>query len=180
MAISDWEALHTLSRPIIVSLLELWSEHWPDRSRHLTRPEPATKFSKLAISQLESLSTECRIPKLASSHLPFGEVQTHTIAGHEEELTHTAVHPSQALIVTCSKDTTFRVWDFRTSIHSVNVYQGHTATVSCAVFTGHTDCVISASDDCTAKVNSTTDYSLQREYRERFITVLHYQLEFYY
>eukprot|EP00116_Pleurobrachia_bachei_P014592 sb/3474854/ len=25
---------------------------------------------------------------------------------------------------------------------------------------------------------STTDYSLQREYRERFITVLHYQLEF--
>eukprot|EP00116_Pleurobrachia_bachei_P018633 sb/3478895/ len=33
---------------------------------------------------------------------------------------------------------------------------------------------------CILSVGSTTDYSLQREYRERFITLLHYLLEFYY
>ena len=31
-----------------------------------------------------------------------------------------------------------------------------------------------------ALASTATDCSLQREYRERFITVLHYQLEFYY
>ena len=72
--------------------------------------------------------------------------------GHDQEITDTSVHSSQALIVTCSKDTTFRVWDFRTSIHSVNVYQGHSASVTCAVFTTHHDSIVSGSDDCTVKV----------------------------
>lgn len=48
------------------------------------------------------------------------------LLGHDQELTHTCTHPSQQLIVTSSTDTTFRLWDFRTpSIHSVNVFQGH-------------------------------------------------------
>jgi WD40 repeat protein len=49
----------------------------------------------------------------------------HHLAGHDEELTHTAVHPSSRLVVTSSKDSTFRLWDFRECIHSVSVFQGH-------------------------------------------------------
>ena len=48
-------------------------------------------------------------------------------AGHDQELTHCCTHPTQRLVVTSSRDTTFRLWDFRDpSIHSVNVFQGHT------------------------------------------------------
>ena len=47
--------------------------------------------------------------------------------GHEMEITHASTHPVQKLIVTSSQDTTFRLWDFRLpSMHSVNVFQGHT------------------------------------------------------
>lgn len=46
-------------------------------------------------------------------------------SGHDLELTHTATHPSQKLAVTSSRDTTFRLWDFRESVHSVSVFQGH-------------------------------------------------------
>lgn len=45
--------------------------------------------------------------------------------GHDQELTHASGHPSQRLVVTASKDTTFRLWDFREPIHSVSVFQGH-------------------------------------------------------
>lgn len=45
--------------------------------------------------------------------------------GHDQELTHTSAHPIQRLVVTASKDTTFRLWDFRDPIHSVSVFQGH-------------------------------------------------------
>lgn len=48
-------------------------------------------------------------------------------SGHDQELTHCCTHPTQRLVVTSSRDTTFRLWDFRDpSIHSVNVFQGHT------------------------------------------------------
>ncbi|XDV46903.1 hypothetical protein PO909_016707 [Leuciscus waleckii] len=51
----------------------------------------------------------------------------HTLTGHDQELTHCCTHPTQRLVVTSSRDTTFRLWDFRDpSIHSVNVFQGHT------------------------------------------------------
>lgn len=47
--------------------------------------------------------------------------------GHESEITHASAHSVQKLIVTSSSDTTFRLWDFRLpSLHSVNVFQGHT------------------------------------------------------
>lgn len=49
-----------------------------------------------------------------------------SLGGHDLELTHTSAHPVQRLVVTSSKDTTFRLWDFRESIHSVSVFQGHT------------------------------------------------------
>lgn len=76
----------------------------------------------------------------------------HSLAGHDQELTHTSTHPSQKLVVTSSKDTTFRLWDFRDrSMHSVNVFQGHTEPVTSAVFTSG-DKVVSGSDDRTVKV----------------------------
>uniref|UniRef100_A0A3Q3R2P1 WD repeat-containing protein 37 n=1 Tax=Monopterus albus TaxID=43700 RepID=A0A3Q3R2P1_MONAL len=84
------------------------------------------------------------------------EVETselvHTLTGHDQELTHCCTHPTQRLVVTASRDTTFRLWDFRDpSIHSVNVFQGHTDTVTAAVFTVG-DNVVSGSDDRTVKV----------------------------
>ena len=45
---------------------------------------------------------------------------------------------------------------FRSSIHSVNVYQGHTAAVTCAIFTSHQDSIVSGSDDNTVKVRTLT------------------------
>lgn len=52
-----------------------------------------------------------------------------TLTGHDQELTYTHAHPSARLVVTASKDSTFRLWDFRDTIHSVAVFQGHTEYV---------------------------------------------------
>lgn len=49
--------------------------------------------------------------------------------GHDEELTYASSHHSQKLVVTASRDTTFRLWDFREAINSVSVFQGHTECV---------------------------------------------------
>ncbi|XP_063919387.1 WD repeat-containing protein 37 [Zophobas morio] len=74
-----------------------------------------------------------------------------TLSGHDQELTHTATHPYQRLAVTSSRDATFRLWDFRENVHSVSVFQGHTESVTSAVFTRE-DKVISGSDDRSVKV----------------------------
>lgn len=50
----------------------------------------------------------------------------HTLCGHDRELTHVSTHHAQRLCVTSSRDSTFRLWDFREPIHSVSVFQGHT------------------------------------------------------
>lgn len=50
----------------------------------------------------------------------------HTLCGHDQELTHVSTHHAQRLCVTSSRDSTFRLWDFREPIHSVSVFQGHT------------------------------------------------------
>lgn len=49
--------------------------------------------------------------------------------GHDQELSDVRAHPSQRLVVTSSKDMTFRLWDFRDSALLVNVFQGHTQWV---------------------------------------------------
>nr|XP_042906350.1 WD repeat-containing protein 37 [Parasteatoda tepidariorum] len=79
-----------------------------------------------------------------------GELVTQLV-GHDQELTNTCTHPTQRLVVTSSKDTTFRLWDFRDAIHSVSVFQGHTNPVTSATFASG-DKVVSGSDDRTVKV----------------------------
>ncbi|XP_067208596.1 WD repeat-containing protein 37 isoform X2 [Linepithema humile] len=79
-----------------------------------------------------------------------GEI-IHTLCGHDQELTHVSTHHTQRLCVTSSRDNTFRLWDFREAIHSVSVFQGHTETVTSAVFTRE-DKVVSGSDDRSVKV----------------------------
>jgi len=74
------------------------------------------------------------------------------LAGHDDELTYCATHPSQRLVVTASKDSTFRLWDFRETIHAVSVFQGHQESVSSAVFVHNTDLIVSGSDDRSIKV----------------------------
>ncbi|UYV66714.1 WDR37 [Cordylochernes scorpioides] len=59
-----------------------------------------------------------------------GDYSLLSCPGHDQELTHVSTHPFQKLVVTASKDTTFRLWDFREAIHSVSVFQGHTQWVS--------------------------------------------------
>ncbi|KAG4067125.1 hypothetical protein HA402_000116 [Bradysia odoriphaga] len=70
---------------------------------------------------------------------------------HDCELTHTSSHQSQRLVVTASRDSTFRLWDFRDAIPAVSVFQGHTESVTSAVFT-RDDKVVSGSDDRTVKI----------------------------
>ncbi|XP_041371688.1 WD repeat-containing protein 37-like isoform X2 [Gigantopelta aegis] len=77
--------------------------------------------------------------------------QINTLTGHIQELNEVRAHPSQRLVVTSSKDTTFRLWDFRDPFMKVNVFQGHTQPVTSAVFAGG-DKIVSGSDDRTVKV----------------------------
>nr|CAH7749898.1 unnamed protein product [Callosobruchus chinensis] len=89
--------------------------------------------------------------RLAILHdVETGAVLT-TLTGHDAELNHTATHPTHKLAVTSSRDTTFRLWDFREPVHSVSVFQGHTESVTSSVFTRE-DKVVSSSDDRTVKV----------------------------
>lgn len=48
------------------------------------------------------------------------------LSGHDSELTHVSAHQAQRLVSTASRDTTFRLWDFRDQIPAVSVFQGHT------------------------------------------------------
>ncbi|KAG7200105.1 hypothetical protein KM043_000550 [Ampulex compressa] len=79
-----------------------------------------------------------------------GEI-IHTLCGHDQELSHVSTHHTQRLCVTSSKDSTFRLWDFREPMHSVSVFQAHTETVTSAVFTRE-DKIVSGSDDRSVKV----------------------------
>ena len=73
-------------------------------------------------------------------------------SGHDQELTHLCTHHSEKLVVTCSQDETFRLWDFRAPpIHSVNVFQGHTKSVSSVAFAPN-DTIVSASEDDSVKI----------------------------
>jgi WD40 repeat protein len=70
---------------------------------------------------------------------------------HDDYLTNVSIHRSHKIILTASKDTTFKVWDFRDPICSVQIYQGHSRTVNSAIFVGDAQ-IATASDDHTVKV----------------------------
>lgn len=61
------------------------------------------------------------------------DIETHqplqNLSGHDHELTHASSHQSQRLVVTSSRDSTFRLWDFRDQIPAVSVFQGHSEYV---------------------------------------------------
>lgn len=69
---------------------------------------------------------------------------------HDDVLTNVNIHPTQKIILTSSKDTTFKVWDFRDPICSVNVYKGHNRSVNSAIFVSE-DKIATSSDDHTVK-----------------------------
>lgn len=73
------------------------------------------------------------------------------LVGHDQELTEVRAHPTQSLVMTSSKDTTFRLWDFRDANMPVTVFQGHSQPVTSAMFARH-EKVVSGSDDRTVKV----------------------------
>ncbi|KRY54589.1 WD repeat-containing protein 37, partial [Trichinella britovi] len=80
-----------------------------------------------------------------------GEI-VNILSGHDLELNYCCAHPSQKLVVTASRDTTFRLWDFRESIHSVSTILFFLRrSVTSAVFTG-ADKIVSGSDDRSVKV----------------------------
>ena len=79
-----------------------------------------------------------------------GEV-LHILSGHDQELTHCAGSASEALVATASRDTTFRLWDFREAIGSVAVFQGHSDAVNAVAFAADHR-LVSASDDRCVKV----------------------------
>jgi WD40 repeat protein len=71
------------------------------------------------------------------------------LTGHDEELTHCAAHSQSRLVTTSSRDSTFRLWDFRKDINSVSVFQGHNQSVNSTIFAQ--DKIFSSSDDRTIK-----------------------------
>lgn len=70
---------------------------------------------------------------------------------HDDYLTNVSIHRQNKIILTSSKDTTFKVWDFRDPICTVNVYQGHNRSVNSAIFVND-DKIATASDDQTVKL----------------------------
>ena len=60
---------------------------------------------------------------------PLSVILTSCFSGHDQELTEVRAHPSQSLVMTSSKDTTFRLWDFRDANMPVTVFQGHSQYV---------------------------------------------------
>ncbi|CAF1244028.1 unnamed protein product [Rotaria sp. Silwood1] len=69
-----------------------------------------------------------------------------TLYGHDGELTYVSCHQTKPLVITSSRDGTFRLWDCRTPSHSVQIFNGHTKTVNSALFLGN-DRLVSSSDD---------------------------------
>lgn len=70
---------------------------------------------------------------------------------HDDHLTNVNIHKVHSILLTSSKDTTFKIWDFRDPICSVQIYQGHSRSVNSAIFLGE-DKIATSSDDHTVKI----------------------------
>lgn len=69
-----------------------------------------------------------------------------TLYGHDGELSYVSCHQTKPLVITSSRDGTFRLWDCRTPSHSVQIFNGHTKAVNSALFISN-DRLVSSSDD---------------------------------
>ena len=68
----------------------------------------------------------------------------------------------QRLVVTSSKDSTFRLWDFRETIHSVSVFQGHQVSmIGILTICQIIQCHITVSD--LRKLNKSTFFPLKKK-----------------
>ncbi|CAD5220703.1 unnamed protein product [Bursaphelenchus xylophilus] len=79
------------------------------------------------------------------------ETVVNVLTGHDSELTFCSSHKTNKIVATASRDHTFRLWDFRETMRSVAVFQGHNAAVNSVVFAANHH-IISGSDDRTVKV----------------------------
>lgn len=71
---------------------------------------------------------------------------------HDDQLTNVTLHNTQKILLTSSKDTTFKIWDFRNpSENTVNIYQAHNRAVNSAIFVND-DKLATTSDDHTCKI----------------------------
>ncbi|KAI6176535.1 WD repeat-containing protein 37 [Aphelenchoides bicaudatus] len=76
------------------------------------------------------------------------EAVVSSLTGHEDKLTFCSTSSTTKIVATASLDCTFRLWDFRESMRSVAIFQGHNSSVNSVIFNS-TNQLISGSDDKT-------------------------------
>lgn len=101
-------------------------------------------------SKCDTVAGQLTLPFTSPHHDLFIQVETgtslRTLYGHDGELTYVSCHQTKPLLITASRDGTFRLWDCRTPSHSVQIFNGHTKSVNSALFLGN-DRLVSSSDD---------------------------------
>ncbi|KAJ3440541.1 wd repeat-containing protein [Anaeramoeba flamelloides] len=75
-----------------------------------------------------------------------------TLTAHDNAITHVSTHSSEPLILSSSLDSTFRLWDLRSSKNNVRLFKSHSAAVRSAIFSKNSNIIVSASDDRTGKI----------------------------
>jgi WD40 repeat protein len=84
-----------------------------------------------------------------------GEItQVQQLKGHEDRISNLDTLADMKVVLTSSKDHSFRLWDLRTTSAPVSVFQGHSGPVTSAVFgkVGGADIVASAGEDRTIQI----------------------------
>ncbi|KAJ5067232.1 wd repeat-containing protein [Anaeramoeba ignava] len=75
-----------------------------------------------------------------------------TLVEHQAPILNVVTHHKEPLILSSSKDTTFRLWDLRTKSSSVIIFNAHTAPVRTSLFAPKNDYIVSGGDDKTVKI----------------------------
>lgn len=96
-------------------------------------------------------SVSCSWDRIANIWDLDSEKMVTSLSGHENKLTFVSAHKTNKIVATASKDSTFRLWDFREAMRSVAIFQGHNNTVNSVAF-NLSNQLISSSDDRCVKV----------------------------